>query len=1244
MIALTRITSKTVISKGFRLRGQALEPIDGGKMYSGTAERLEISYLRDLSQIIEGLTTRQAITFGGVKLPGDCHSIVTKPRQSDGNNIARARKFFAFLGGKQGILLLDYDPPKDGSPPLSITDVMAALHAVCPALAECETLISASASSFIYKNDGTEMRGSRGWHIFVRVANAADIPVIGDAIAGRCWLAGFGRLDPSKSGGKNLRNLIDEKVWKPEQMSFDGGAACGSGLVQKRPTPIHADGRALTLADVALSDQECERVEVLKAAARGTTPPDPSKPRKAKPPRIASDKASPTTAAIIAPIAPGKAARIMQALLHVPSGCDYQTWIQIGMGLKTSCGESGFPIWNHWSKTADNYPGEQSLRAKWATFDSRAVTLGTVYHHAKLYGWSPKKPRIALPLPIRDLPVERHDPLAEAVSINAARDVTLKKLYAEIVKNDAPAQLSAMRITVGTGKTSNLKTVFEDAKRAKRNLLIVARDRTQCASYEEAGAFWRHGREATEQGFTPATPWHCPHAGGEGPVAQLAASEHRLQQMCKGGHCEHGNRAMLDQAEITGREPSENVIRFFKEFPEKRSTPACMWFDHMSASQRQQVRVVTAAGLSPADLKTGTGGNVDQIVVDESVEWSHSHMLDLPTIRGYIESLQAAKNRITKDDEGAPVDWLEAPMAIFHDLSIKLGLCAADSPAGVYTPVTFDLPGIVTALNGALDDHGSALWEKPQWQRWTELVKAPLRALSAIKDGIAAGSLTMIDGALHVTYLHSVVENAVKKNIPIMIMDATLDATAAALVPGDQVTHVVAEPNCEWVIDPRRFVSAQKDEASLIKESVEVHKTWRAQEEQTGYKSYVITRMRLALFMLAQHCDMTVDELREMSRLELWDLSIKCRIGWFGWHDVAHDKWNGLDGLIWGQHPVPDATRIKQYMDHRALLMQVRPDLPPLPIADGEWAGDQWISTGVNEQKSQARLPVQPEVRAWLLQKVAAQKIQAAGRSRAVCQENRKVTIWQVGGYPMVGLAEHGIRARYERLTDGFSGAEVAVLQKHRRFDLMTRAAAGVVAAGGKIMRETVRDFCKSLIGLRSSGQISVRDRYIYIYQPRTLNPGLDANKNNNLPEPFVENEGVWNDEYAEWRAQAPAHLSARFARIAEMPVEVPAIVTETATDPGMQIAERVCRAIGDDVDAPEAVVTWTEIMKTAYARLTDESEKRSVLAVIRKIWECDSVKSTALFDAECELYEWLNAVEQSVKNGDFNELAEAQG
>lgn len=1146
MIRLTLITSKTVITKKFRLRGQALEKMQPGAMYAGHADALEVPDLQALIPIIDSMTTRQAlaygtITVGKITVPGDRHQVVTKDRQIDGANISRSRKFFEFKDGQEGIILIDYDPQKNEKP-LGVEDVMQMLVKVCPAISTSEKLIVSSASSYLYrKSDNECLKGAGGLHILVRVANASEIPGIGKALDARLWLAGLGYIGKTADDKDQVRSLIDTSVWQPERLSYECGSECGAGLEQRKPAIQHVPGGALSLADVAISEEDWDKYNALVAGAKGQKPPKKSASRAAaaKPAAKTAAKQAPVTAE---PLTPERTARIMGALLHVPPTVDYQTWITIGMALKTGCGDAGFQIWDNWSKPAASYPGSHALRAKWVSFDSGHVTIRTLFYHAKQYGWTGKPARVDIPLPARELPEDQHEPLAAVVSVETAQQMTFKNICDRLI--DHPSRHPhGMQNTVGTGKSTALREAFTLIREAGLTITCAVKDKQQCAVYEKSGAFWRHGREATEEGFTPETPWHCPKAEAGGAVERLASQEHRLQQMCKSGHCEHGNKMMLLRAKERGEQPKENIVRFFKERPEMMNVAPCAWFGHMGESVKRAVRVLTGAGLSLADLVDKDGLDIDGLVVDEAVKWAHSQMLDVPQVRVYIELLQKL---IERDKEAEKA--LETPIAVFQSLARQMGEHAATAAAGVYSPVTFDMSGIVDLLSVACDEHGMAPWEKPQWKHWTELVQAPLRALAAIRDGIAANSLSLCDGALHITYLHPVLAHAIRRGIPVLVMDATLDPTARGFISDEHIQRVVADPNLDWVIDPRWFFSSKNDEESLKKEQGQVMHLRKKQESETELDSYIIARKALAIFMLSQITGMDENELENMPRDELWQLTIDERIGWWGWHETAHDEWKGLNGILWGQIPTPDSVRLREYMDHRAcLLLTGNTNGKALPLADNVWTQKKMIKTGTHEQQSMARLPEQPEVRQWLLETVSAMKIQGAGRSRAASRPCR-MTIWQVGGYPMTGLAEHGIRPSYQRLVKGLSGNEVAALRSAQRRQLITEAAALAIASRRQISRTTVREFaegiCNSLIANKSSGNRTDRDGYIYIYRSRSVLSSLESNENSNLQAALFTNDddgGVWTDEYNAWRADAPAGMSLHFARGAKKPMPVQA-------------------------------------------------------------------------------------------------------
>lgn len=1222
-IAFTRITSYKTISKGFRLRGQGLEKIGGGSMYAGFAERLDIENLQELVPIILKMTTRQAMAYGTVKLPGARHEIVTKAKQMDGQNIARAREFFEFREGEPGLFLIDYDPAKDETP-LPPEEVLAVLAKVSTAVGDAEKLLISSASSYIYrKSDDVCMKGAGGLHILMRASNAAEIPAIGEALNARLWFAGLGRITRTSDGKQLVRSLIDTTVWQPERLFYEAGADCGPGLIQRRPPFQYFAGGAISLSDIDLTPDEWDTFHEMVAKAKGgPTPPKPrgggKNPAIVKKEREAARAANPVIQ--VEPLTPSTSARIMGALLYISPEVDYQTWLRLGMSLKNSYGDAAFDLWDNWSKPGSKYPGTANLRAKWLTFGGGRLTIRTLYHLAKENGWTPHTKWIELPLPVRELPESEHEPLATAVHIDSARDETAD-FFKKVILDPTPGTVSSAQITVGTGKTTTLKELFFGITMHNKKVLNVAKDKQQAAAYEKAGAFWRHGRECMPEGF--ASPWHCPHAVDGGNVQRLAEAEHRLHQMCRGGHCAHGNAFMLKKAERDGREPDEKAVRFFKERPELKDAEPCGWFDHLADSQSRDIRVVTGAGVSQADMLDAAREDVDVIVVDEALQWSHSQFLDVPGIRKYVERLQEMRAAVAKqladadaafgstaesfdDDESLAI--FDAPAEIFAELSAKLGQQAGTGKKGEYQPIAFDIADIAAKLETLTDDRGVALWEKPSWKHWTDLVQAPLRALSAIRAGITANSLSIVDGKLHITYLHPLLEHAMREGIAVVILDATLAPTARAL--STEIKKIVAEPNVDFVCDPRWFFSAKNDAKSLKKEARLVRRTLDALEKKTGHaEPYVICRMALAHYMLAEKEGIAPDEFASLPRDEKWRLSIGAGIGWWGWHDAAHDKWKGRDGLLWGQIPVPDDVRMQQYADYRAAMLLMG-KCEDLPLPSGRWVDRAEVGTGDHVQISQARLPDQPEVRGWLLRVVSDQRVQAAGRSRAVCQDF-PITIWQAGGYPVTGLAEHGIRVKYERLVPSLSRDEITAVASARRHRLMDEAAALAVSRGEKITRDRLRAFtneiCKSLITDESKSTDLVRSRYIYIYQPRTKSEHLERNENNELQEGgikdaddgeeqklFTDETGVWDHEYATWREAAHAGLRSHFAHDREAPVmpivdivDSSVVTDDCVTVPDMpEAAEDVNTPVETELPEPPVSVTVTVTPEVTTAEL----------------------------------------------------------
>lgn len=65
---------------------------------------------------------------------------------------------------------------------------------------------------------------------------------------------------------------------------------------------------------------------------------------------------------------------------------DYNEWIRIGMAVKHECGDSGFGIWDDWSRQSGKYD-PNVCKAKWSTFAGDGkVTVRTLAYLAKTDG------------------------------------------------------------------------------------------------------------------------------------------------------------------------------------------------------------------------------------------------------------------------------------------------------------------------------------------------------------------------------------------------------------------------------------------------------------------------------------------------------------------------------------------------------------------------------------------------------------------------------------------------------------------------------------------------------------------------------------------------------------------------------------------------------------------------------------------------------------------------------------------
>lgn len=78
--------------------------------------------------------------------------------------------------------------------------------------------------------------------------------------------------------------------------------------------------------------------------------------------------------------------RIREALGFIPAD-DRDTWVKLGMAIKSETGDEGFETWNAWSQQAESYK-PATAREVWKSIKAGGgVNIGTLFHEAKANGW-----------------------------------------------------------------------------------------------------------------------------------------------------------------------------------------------------------------------------------------------------------------------------------------------------------------------------------------------------------------------------------------------------------------------------------------------------------------------------------------------------------------------------------------------------------------------------------------------------------------------------------------------------------------------------------------------------------------------------------------------------------------------------------------------------------------------------------------------------------------------------------------
>ena len=250
---LSVLRNKTWMGKKF-FRGDdgGIQKQSNGLFTDGIVRSLEVPNAAQLTKLIAKLKPTDALCLGVHNADTNTVRASTRnksPRiQASGIQcIARTKDYFSFNNG-EGWLLIDFD---DKNLPTQIKEKIHALGGIYkvllrlwPELERADFLIRPSSSAGVHLPD-RQPSTANGFHMFVRVKDACQIPNTLQALHARCWERGFGYHLISKSGLQLDRSIIDVCVGSPERLIFTADPILEDGICRTPPEIVKQDGVVL---------------------------------------------------------------------------------------------------------------------------------------------------------------------------------------------------------------------------------------------------------------------------------------------------------------------------------------------------------------------------------------------------------------------------------------------------------------------------------------------------------------------------------------------------------------------------------------------------------------------------------------------------------------------------------------------------------------------------------------------------------------------------------------------------------------------------------------------------------------------------------------------------------------------------------------------------------------------------------------------------------------------------------------
>ncbi|NOT11300.1 MAG: hypothetical protein HOP23_05630 [Methylococcaceae bacterium] len=267
-INFTTFQSSTPLTKRYSLSTDGtIVKTPAAQMTSGVAKHVNTTFEK-FAESLDDAPSNVAFGYGVPipKLPRQVTITTSGKEQPEVGIVSRSKRFFQYQN-EPGILMLDRDPSEYGKS-FTPDELINTLIGIDPAIGQAARVVRGSVSAGVHREGGVPKLDG-GFHFYIPVQNAADIPRYGRTLFDRLWLSGHGYIALAANGSALIRSPIDGAVFSPERLDFVAPPIIdGTGLSYTAPETQYTEGNALdTTMLLNLSEVVQQWLEWLQAGA-----------------------------------------------------------------------------------------------------------------------------------------------------------------------------------------------------------------------------------------------------------------------------------------------------------------------------------------------------------------------------------------------------------------------------------------------------------------------------------------------------------------------------------------------------------------------------------------------------------------------------------------------------------------------------------------------------------------------------------------------------------------------------------------------------------------------------------------------------------------------------------------------------------------------------------------------------------------------------------------------------------------